>query len=112
MESVTVQPECGEATRTPTVEDRLAKIEAMLTVLVDRETTREWYSTAEFARLVGKAEFTCREWCRRRRIKAEKRSSGRGSYPAWVISHQELLRYQREGLLPSPTGGPIAPARG
>lgn len=112
METATTKPERREAAPLPTVEDRLAKIEAMLAVLVDRETTREWYSTAEFARLVGKAEFTCREWCRRRRIKAEKRSSGRGSYPAWVISHPELLRYQREGLLPSSTGGPNAPAQG
>jgi hypothetical protein len=59
----------------------------------------EWYSTDEFARLVAKAEFTVREWCRHGRIKAQKRLSGRGNSPAWVISHEELLRYQREGLL-------------
>lgn len=100
MEPGPTPPNGGVATRPPTVEDRLAKIEAMLAVLVDREAAREWYSTAEFARVAGKAEFTVREWCRHRRIKAEKRNSGRGSYPAWVISHQELLRYQREGLLP------------
>jgi|GEM_PF-1627748 len=105
MEPLTAKPGCRAETRAPTLEDRLAKIEGMLAVLVDREATREWYTTAEFARLVGKAEFTCREWCRRRRIRAEKRSSGRGSYPAWVISHQELLRYQREGLFPPSTGG-------
>jgi predicted site-specific integrase-resolvase len=56
--------------------------------------------TEEFAQLVGKAEFPVREWCRHGRIKPEKRLSGRGAYPAWVISHQELLRYQKEGLLP------------
>ncbi len=61
---------------------------------------KAWYSTDEFAQLVGKAEFTVREWCRHGRIKAEKRMSGRGADPAWVISHQELLRYQKEGLLP------------
>lgn len=83
-----------------TLEERLTKIEAMLAVLVDRETAKEWYSTDEFARLVGKAEFTVREWCRHGRVKAEKRNSGRGAFPAWCISHQELLRYQREGLLP------------
>jgi hypothetical protein len=51
---------------------------------------------------VGKAPFTVREWCRLDRIKAEKRRSGRGAYPQWVISHTELERYQREGLLPLP----------
>jgi Helix-turn-helix domain len=78
----------------------LEKIEAMLNVLVERQRVREWYSTDEFAQMVGKAEFTVREWCRHGRIHAEKRMSGRGAFPAWVISHQEVLRYQREGLLP------------
>ncbi|HJT78700.1 MAG TPA: helix-turn-helix domain-containing protein [Gemmataceae bacterium] len=72
----------------------------MLAALVERQTAKDWYTTAEFAQLVGKAEFTVREWCRHGRLKAEKRISGRGAYPAWVVSHAELLRYQREGLLP------------
>ena len=76
------------------------KIEAMLAVLVERQTVRDWYTTEQVAQFVGKAEFTVREWCRLGRLKAEKRMSGRGAYPAWVISHAELLRYQREGLLP------------
>jgi len=84
------------------LKERLDKIESLLTILVERQTVKDWYSTEEFARLVGKAEFTVREWCRHGRIKAEKRNSGRGAFPAWVISHQELLRYQREGLLPKP----------
>lgn len=79
---------------------KLERLEAMVAILVDRATVREWYSTDEFAQFVGKAEFTVREWCRHGRIHAEKRMSGRGAFPAWVISHQELLRYQREGLLP------------
>ena len=83
------------------IEERLDRIESMLAVLVERQTVREWYTTEQVARLVGKAEFTCREWCRRGRLRAEKRVSGRGAYPAWVISHAELLRYQREGLLPA-----------
>jgi hypothetical protein len=82
------------------IDERLENIEALLTALVERQQVRDWYSVDEFARNVGRAEFTVREWCRRGRIKAEKRMSGRGAYPAWVISHAELLRYQREGLLP------------
>jgi hypothetical protein len=79
---------------------KLERLEAMLVILVDRATVREWYSTEEFAQIVGKAEFTVREWCRHGRVHAEKRMSGRGAFPAWVISHDELLRYQRDGLLP------------
>jgi len=82
-----------------TLEERLEKIEAMLVVLVERHQVREWYSVDEFARTVGRAEFTCREWCRTGRIKAEKKQSGRGAHASWVISHEELQRYQREGLL-------------
>jgi hypothetical protein len=82
--------------------DRLAQIEAGLASLLSKQSIRDWYSTDEFARTVGKAEFTVREWCRLGRIKASKRLSGRGAHSAWAISHDELLRYQREGLLPVP----------
>ena len=85
-----------------TLEERLEKIECLLVALVERQQVREWYSVEEFARIVGRAEFTCREWCRHGRIRAEKRLSGRGAHAAWVISHDELLRYQRKGLLPMP----------
>ena len=81
-----------------TLEERLDKIESMLAVLVDRQPDREWYSVEEFARIVGRSEFTCREWCRRGRILAAKKGSGRGAHAAWAISHDELLRFQREGL--------------
>ena len=83
-----------------TLEQRLSKIEELLVVLVERQQVREWYSVEGFARSVGRAEFTCREWCRLGRVRAEKRRSSRGAFPAWVISHDELLRYQREGLFP------------
>jgi hypothetical protein len=78
---------------------RLDRIEAMLAVLVERQVVKDWYTTEEFARQASKAEFTVREWCRLGRIRAENRKSGRGAFAAWVISHQELLRFQREGLL-------------
>jgi hypothetical protein len=82
------------------IEERLDEIKSMLAALIERQQVRDWYSTEEFARLAGKAEFTVREWCRLGRVRAQKRSSGRGAHPAWVISHTEVLRYQREGLLP------------
>jgi hypothetical protein len=83
-----------------TLEGRLEKVESLLQILVDRQTIKEHYEIDEFAQIVGKAQFTCREWARLGRIRAEKRGSGRGKYMAWVIPHAELLRYQREGLLP------------
>jgi hypothetical protein len=79
---------------------KLEQFEDMLIVLVERENVRDWYSTDQFARQVGKAEFTVREWCRLGRVKAEKRKSGRGAHASWAISHEELLRIQRNGLLP------------
>jgi hypothetical protein len=72
----------------------------MLLVLVERQPQKEWYCVEEFARIVGRVAFTCREWCRSGRVQAEKRVSGRGAHASWVISHAELLRYQRDGLLP------------
>jgi hypothetical protein len=83
------------------IEERLDRIESLLTALVQRQTVKDWYDVDEFAALAGKASFTVREWCRLGRVRAEKRMSGRGAYPAWCISHAETLRYQREGLLPA-----------
>ena len=83
-----------------TVEEKIDRIEAMLQQLVERQSVKDHYEVEEFARLVGKAPFTVREWARLGRIRAEKRMSGRGAFASWVISHNELLRYQREGLLP------------
>ena len=83
-----------------TVEDRLDRIERLLCSLVEREQVKQWYSAHEFARVVSRSVFTCREWCRLGRVAAQKRPSGRGSHASWVISHSELQRYQRDGLLP------------
>jgi hypothetical protein len=83
-----------------TLEERLEKIEAMLHALIDRPVAKDYYAIEEFAKLVGRSEFTCREWCRRRRINGEKRRSGRGAHCSWAISHQELQRYRQHGLLP------------
>jgi hypothetical protein len=82
-----------------TLEERLEKIESLLVMLVERQQVRDWYTTEEFGRAVGKAEFTIREYCRLGRLKAEKRQSGRGAYQQWVLSHAELERYRRDGLL-------------
>ncbi len=86
-----------------TLEQRLERIEGMLAVLVSCQHQQSWYSVDEFARLVGRSTFTCREWCRHGRIAASKKGSGRGPHAAWAISREELERYQREGLRPAKT---------
>jgi Helix-turn-helix domain len=83
-----------------TVDERLERIETMLAVLIEQQTVRDFYTVEEFARIVGRAEYTCREWCRLGRISAKKLPHGRGNEGEWRVSHEELLRYQREGLLP------------
>lgn len=79
---------------------RLDHLEELLHQLLNRQRVKDWYTTEEVAKLLGKAEFTVREWCRLGRIHAKKRQSGRGKFQAWVVSNEELVRFQRDGLLP------------
>jgi len=88
------------------VEEWLEEIHSMLAVLVERQAVKDFYEIDEFARLVGKAAFTVREWARLGRIHAIKRKSGRGAFASWAVSHAELLRYQRDGLLPLKKAAP------
>jgi hypothetical protein len=82
------------------VMERLTRMESILEKVLERQSVKDYYSTEEVGQLVAKAEFTVREWCRLGRIHAEKKGSGRGKFQAWVISHEELQRIQKEGLLP------------
>jgi len=74
----------------------LQKIETTLAALLDKHTMKERYTTAEVAAIVGKAEYTVREWCRKGQTPATKAANGRG----WLISHQDLLRLRNEGPIP------------
>jgi excisionase family DNA binding protein len=76
--------------------ERLQRIETTLAALVEKHTVKEWYTTAEVAKIVGKAEYTVREWCRKGQTHAVKAPNGRG----WRISHEELLRLRNEGPTP------------
>ena len=80
---------------------RLTKIEAAMELLVQQRMVKDWYTTADTAKILDKAEFTVREWCRLRRVHAKKRQCGRGQSQEWMIAHEELLRIQNEGLLPA-----------
>lgn len=81
--------------------ERLDRIEDALRRLLQERTVQAYYSTADVAQLLGKAEFTVREWCRLGRIRAEKRRCGRGHAHEWMVPHEELERVRSEGLLPS-----------
>jgi hypothetical protein len=80
--------------------ERLDRMETLLGELLRQRAVRDFYTTDQVAEILGKAKFTVREWCRHGRVHARKQGSGRGKHQAWVISHEELLRIQREGLLP------------
>ena len=79
---------------------RLEKIEEAISALINEKSAKEWYTTAEVAKILDKAEFTVREWCRLGRVFASKRDCGRGNAREWIISHDELQRIRNEGLLP------------
>ena len=82
------------------VRTRLGCIEDHLELLDRQQAKQEAYSTEDFARLVDKESYTVREWCRLGRVRGTKRPSGRGNSKEWMIPHEELVRYRREGLLP------------
>jgi hypothetical protein len=88
----------------PDILARLDRLELcvsqVLDLLVAQRTIKDWYSTVEVAEILGKAEFTVREWCRLGRVRAEKRPCGRGRSQEWMIGHDELTRFRNEGLLP------------
>lgn len=90
----------SESEMLQSLHDRLQRMEAILQQLVGVKNEREFYSTTEVARILGKAEFTVREWCRLSRCRAVKRPCGRGSSQEWMISREELARIQSNGLLP------------
>ncbi len=84
---------------------RLAIIEATVksieSLLQDQRQVKEWYTVAEAAQALGKADFTVREWCRHGRVNAHKRPCGRGRSQEWIISNDELERIRNKGLLPA-----------
>lgn len=83
------------------LETRLMRVEEQLDELLSLHLMKDYYSTAEVAKLLNKAEFTVREWCRLGRVLAEKRACGRGQSQEWIIGKAELERIRSHGLLPT-----------
>ena len=82
------------------IDERLDRIEQMLSELVGQRAIKDSYTTAEVGDILEKSEYTVREWCRLGRVRAGKRACGHGKSKEWIISHQELMRLRNEGLLP------------
>ena len=81
--------------------ERLARIEAILEALARERAVKEWYSTADLAAVLGRAEYTVREWCRQGRVQACRTAHARGPHPEWRVAHAEVERVRRDGLLPA-----------
>jgi hypothetical protein len=82
------------------LDTRLSAIQASLSTLIQQRVAKDYYTTEEVAKIVDRDAYTVREWCRYGRLRSEKRVCGRGKSPEWSIPHDELVRYQNEGLLP------------
>ncbi|PQO41797.1 hypothetical protein C5Y96_00030 [Blastopirellula marina] len=79
---------------------RLERIESLLFDLSSERVRKEYYTISEVAQIVGRSEYTVREWARHHRILAEKSRVGCGNSTEWRVSHEELTRIQNEGPLP------------
>ena len=86
---------------------RLGRMEVSLKKLSDARPNKDYFTVAEAAKILTRAEYTVREWARLGRLRGEKTHGGRGRKAEWRFSLAELNRYQAEGLLPdgnAPTG--------
>jgi hypothetical protein len=112
IESAVVEVQTNVPARFSRVEDQLAAIGQNLAVFVavvtaGNDEDRTHFTPAEFAQKATKdgvrnhlKERTVQRWCREGRIKATKRSSGRGEAGEWAIPRDEYTRWLNEGLLP------------
>jgi hypothetical protein len=79
----------------------LSRLEAKIDALTSQRAVKEWYTIPEAAKQLNKSAYHLRSNCRDGRILARKKPyPGRGGKPEWLISHDELIRTQCEGLRP------------
>lgn len=78
----------------------MRRSETLLNDLASSDVVREWYTVQQLAERLERSAYTIAEWCRDGRIRAERCRSGHGPHKSWRVSHEELRRYEREGLLP------------
>lgn len=80
------------------IDERLTRIEATLGLLARERTVKDFYSTEEVAEIVGRKPVIVRRWCQHGRLRAQKKECGRSVAKEWMISRDELERYQSHGL--------------
>src|SRR4051794_2325560 len=81
------------------MQKKLDQMSQTLGQLVKAGTIIEFYSPKEFADIAHLTPGYVREMCHDERLNYKKTFSGRGGKAEIRISHEELLRYQSEGLL-------------
>src|ERR1700722_7817135 len=85
--------------------DRWERIDKALEQWFRQKPPKEGYTPAEVAEIIGKSDYTVREYCRKGQIRAEKAPNGRG----WLVSHVELERLRNYGPLPEQQKTPTEP---
>lgn len=75
------------------------ELRKQLSMLAGTQVPRGYYTTVEFARLIGQKRKTVTDNLAAGRLNGVKRRDGHGRSKIWAIPHAELERYQREGLL-------------
>jgi hypothetical protein len=78
----------------------LQRLEQKIEFLLQRSVVKAFYTVEEFAAMVNRAPFTVRQWANLGRISATRSMTQTGPSQRWVISHDEYIRFQRDGLLP------------
>jgi excisionase family DNA binding protein len=77
-------------------------------LLINQRTVKEVYTTAEVADILGRSEYTVREWARKGQVQAGKAPNGR----SWLISHAELTRLRNHGPSPEHQADGVVDRRG
>lgn len=82
-----------------TIEDVMAKLEAIEQQIAAYLRPKAHYTIAEAAVLLHKTEYTVREYCRLGALQATKTNLGCGQHRQWRITAEELARFQQLGKL-------------
>src|SRR6476659_5045475 len=80
-----------------TIDERLDRIKELLQLPVQQKIVKDWYTTAEIAEILPRAEWTVREWCRLLPAELDKGNRGRAlpiapEFPEFLLATQEAER--------------------
>ncbi len=83
------------------IEERMRLRLKMVQSMTGSDIDKQCYSTSAAGARLGLSRYTLSEKCRKGTIRAIK-VDGAGAKGEWSITHEELLRYEREGDLSPP----------